>query len=202
MMQASRWLTVFYVLSALVLLVFGVWGLADPAGMFARLHPEGTVDTVSTLLLRQAVMGLILAALVSLVCILTPKRVLLHLGVGLYLAGLVASHGEPALAGAAWLWLVPVAYLLPLFAPLLSRLPKPAIPLPGVNGREGGEVKWFNPNKGFGFIATDDGREIFVHFKAVQNGGRRSLRNGARVSFRTIETKRGEQADEVYIEND
>lgn len=201
MMQASRWLTVFYVLAALALLTFGVWGLADPEGLFVQLHPGNVVEDFSPLLLRQAVMGLILAALVSLVCILTPKRVLLHLGVGLYLAGLVASHGEQALGSAAWLWLVPAVYLLPLFAPLLGRLPKPPIPLPGVDGREGGEVKWFNPNKGFGFIATDDGREIFVHFKAVRNGGRRSLRNGARVSFRTIETKRGEQADEVYIEN-
>ncbi|ARB47795.1 cold-shock protein [Alloalcanivorax xenomutans] len=63
-----------------------------------------------------------------------------------------------------------------------------------------GEVKWFNPNKGFGFILTDDEEEIFVHFKAVQNGGRRSLRTGTRVRFTTRQSDRGEQADQVYIE--
>ncbi|MCK0537263.1 cold shock domain-containing protein [Alcanivorax sp. CY1518] len=64
-----------------------------------------------------------------------------------------------------------------------------------------GEVKWFNPNKGFGFILTEDGREIFVHFRALQNGGRRSLQQGARVRFVINETDRGEQADKVFIEN-
>lgn len=61
-------------------------------------------------------------------------------------------------------------------------------------------MKWFNPNKGFGFILTDSGEELFVHFKAVQNGGRRSLRTGTRVSFDTRMSDRGEQADNVYIE--
>ncbi len=41
-----------------------------------------------------------------------------------------------------------------------------------------------------------------MHFKAVRNGGRRSLRNGASVTFTTVQTERGEQADEVYIEGD
>ena len=201
-MQASRWLIVFYVLAALFLLVAGAVFLVDPLGVLAHLHPQMGVEAPSALLVRQAGMGLILAALVSLVCILTPKRVLLHLAVGLYLAGWVASLGDTAFGTAAWLWLVPVIYLLPLVLPLITPLFKRMpLPLPGGN-REAGKVKWFNPNKGFGFIITEDGREVFVHFKAVRNGGRRSLRNGANVTFTTVQTERGEQADEVYIERD
>lgn len=201
-MQASRWLIVFYVLTALFLVVAGAAFLVDPLGVLAHLHPQMGVEAPSAMLIRQTGMGLILAALVSLVCILTPKRILLHLAVGLYLAGWVASHGETAFGAAAWLWLVPGIYLLPLvlplIAPLFKRMP---IPMPGGN-REAGQVKWFNPNKGFGFIVTEDGREVFVHFKAVRNGGRRSLRNGANVTFTTVQTERGEQADEVYIDRD
>ena len=201
-MQASRWLIVFYVLAALFLLVPGAAFLVDPLSVLAHLHPQMAVEPSSAMLVRQSGMGLILAALVSLVCILTPKRILLHLAVGLYLAGWVASHGHMAWGAAAWLWLLPVIYLLPLvlplIAPLFKRMP---IPMPGGN-REAGQVKWFNPNKGFGFIITEDGREVFVHFKAVRNGGRRSLRNGATVTFTTVQTERGEQADEVYIDRD
>ena len=61
-------------------------------------------------------------------------------------------------------------------------------------------MKWFNPNKGFGFILDDSGEEIFVHFKAVRNGGRRSLRTGTRVRFVIRESERGDQADDVYIQ--
>lgn len=200
-MQASRWLIVFYVLAALVLLVAGGAFLIDPLGVLAQLHPQGGAEDLSPMLARQAGMGLILAALVSLVCILTPKRILLHLAVGLYLAGWVASHGAASLGAAAWLWLVPVIYILPLLLPLLAPLfNRVSLPIPLGSNRETGKVKWFNPNKGFGFIVAEDGREVFVHFKAVRNGGRRSLRNGATVTFTTVQTKRGEQADEVYID--
>jgi CspA family cold shock protein len=199
-MQASRWLIVFYVLAALVLLASGIAFLIDPVGVLARFHQQFGAETLSALLVRQSGMGLILAALVSLVCILTPKRILLHLAVGLYLIGWVGSHGEAVLAQAAWLWLVPAIYLIPLLLPLIAPVFR-RVPLPVPGGkRESGQVKWFNPNKGFGFIITEDGREIFVHFKAVRNGGRRSLRNGARVTFTSVNTERGEQADEVYIE--
>lgn len=189
-------LTVFYVLAAVALAVPGVWLLGDPLGLLAQLHPERGVDALSPLLARQIGVGMLLAAAVTLLCIGSRQRTRLHLAVTLYLAGLVLSHGKPAFGEAAWLWIAPALYLLPL----LRRLPRPSLPLPSL-GREAGTVKWFNPNKGFGFISTDDGREIFVHFKAVQNGGRRSLRTGTRVSFKTVTTERGEQADEVHIED-
>ncbi|WP_241521133.1 cold-shock protein [Kineobactrum sediminis] len=66
-------------------------------------------------------------------------------------------------------------------------------------GREQGTVKWFNTSKGFGFITTDSGKEIFVHFRAIQGEGRRSLREGDRVAFFTAASDKGPQAEDVEI---
>lgn len=63
--------------------------------------------------------------------------------------------------------------------------------------REQGEVKWFNSGKGFGFITKDDGEEIFVHFRAIRGEGRRSLKDGQRVSFVVANTDKGPQAEDV-----
>lgn len=63
--------------------------------------------------------------------------------------------------------------------------------------REEGEVKWFNVSKGFGFITKDNGEEIFVHFRSIRGDGRRSLRDGQRVSFVEAQTDKGPQAEEV-----
>lgn len=63
--------------------------------------------------------------------------------------------------------------------------------------REQGQVKWFNVSKGFGFITKDDGEEIFVHFRSIRGEGRRSLRDGQRVSFVVAETDKGPQAEDV-----
>lgn len=198
-MNSSRLLTAFYILAALALAAPGIWLLSDPLGLLAQLHPERGVDGLSPLLARQNGVGLLFAAAISLICISHPRRLWLHLAVTLYLAGLVLCHGKPVFGEAVWLWIAPALYVLPL----LRKVPKPSLPLPlPGSGQEAGTVKWFNPNKGFGFISTDDGREIFVHFKAVRNGGRRSLRTGTRVHFTTITTERGEQADEVQIERE
>ena len=65
------------------------------------------------------------------------------------------------------------------------------------SGREQGEVKWFNVSKGFGFITKDDGEEIFVHFRSIRGEGRRSLRDGQRVSFVVAQSDKGPQAEDV-----
>jgi cold shock protein len=65
------------------------------------------------------------------------------------------------------------------------------------DARETGTVKWFNRNKGYGFIARDSGGEIFVHYKAIRGSGRRSLRDGQRVSFAVVGHDKGLQADNV-----
>ncbi len=60
-----------------------------------------------------------------------------------------------------------------------------------------GTVKWFNADKGYGFIAVDGGRDVFVHFSAIQSDGYRSLEEGQRVEFEITQTERGPQAEAV-----
>ncbi|MCX5853747.1 MAG: cold-shock protein [Deltaproteobacteria bacterium] len=60
-----------------------------------------------------------------------------------------------------------------------------------------GIVKWFNEKKGFGFIASDDGTDVFVHFSAIQDSGFRTLTEGQRVSFDVESGKKGPSAVNV-----
>jgi cold shock protein len=66
-------------------------------------------------------------------------------------------------------------------------------------GRQTGTVKWFNDAKGFGFITTDGGEDVFVHSSAIQARGFRSLSEGAQVEFDVIEGPKGLQAANVTI---
>ncbi len=60
-----------------------------------------------------------------------------------------------------------------------------------------GKVKWFNENKGYGFIAPEEGPEVFVHFSAIQGDGYRTLLEGERVEFDVQEGDKGLQAANV-----
>jgi len=62
-----------------------------------------------------------------------------------------------------------------------------------------GTVKWFNSEKGFGFITVDGGEDVFVHFSAIAATGYKSLNEGKRVSFDLEKGKRGMQAVNVSI---
>lgn len=62
---------------------------------------------------------------------------------------------------------------------------------------ERGKVKWFNNEKGFGFIEREDGADIFVHFSAIQGEGYKSLEEGQEVTFEIEEGQRGLQAVNV-----
>ena len=62
-----------------------------------------------------------------------------------------------------------------------------------------GIVKWFNSEKGFGFISVEGGDDIFVHFSAIQTDGFKSLEEGQQVSFNIVKGARGPQAENVTI---
>jgi CspA family cold shock protein len=60
-----------------------------------------------------------------------------------------------------------------------------------------GKVKWFNAQKGYGFIELDNGKDVFVHHSAIQMEGYRSLEPGDRVQFEIVEGPKGPQAANV-----
>ncbi|HHV99581.1 MAG TPA: cold-shock protein [Clostridiaceae bacterium] len=62
---------------------------------------------------------------------------------------------------------------------------------------EKGRVKWFNAEKGFGFIAREDGKDVFVHFSAIVMDGFKTLEEGAEVEFEVVEGAKGPQAANV-----
>ena len=60
-----------------------------------------------------------------------------------------------------------------------------------------GAVKWFNESKGYGFITVDDGKDVFVHFSAIQGEGFKTLNEGQKVSFDIVNGEKGPQAANV-----
>ncbi|WP_196810753.1 cold-shock protein [Bacillus sp. 123MFChir2] len=60
-----------------------------------------------------------------------------------------------------------------------------------------GKVKWFNSEKGFGFIERDGGEDVFVHFSAIQDDGYKTLEEGQKVEFEIVDGARGPQAANV-----
>ncbi|MDA8234337.1 MAG: cold-shock protein [Clostridia bacterium] len=60
-----------------------------------------------------------------------------------------------------------------------------------------GKVKWFNAEKGFGFIESNEGGDVFVHFSAIQGDGFKSLDEGQSVEFEVVQGNRGPQAANV-----
>lgn len=63
--------------------------------------------------------------------------------------------------------------------------------------RKTGSVKWFNDAKGFGFITTEEGEDVFVHYSAISGNGFRSLQEGSAVEFEVVKGPKGLQASNV-----
>ena len=65
--------------------------------------------------------------------------------------------------------------------------------------KETGTVKWFNAAKGFGFLACENGEDVFVHFSGIEASGYRSLDEGAKVTFVVKSGPKGLQAEQVNL---
>ena len=62
-----------------------------------------------------------------------------------------------------------------------------------------GTVKWFNSEKGYGFIQREGGSDLFVHYSAIQGGGYRTLEEGQAVEFEVTQGPKGDQAQDVRV---
>ena len=68
-----------------------------------------------------------------------------------------------------------------------------------MSNRQTGTVKWFNDEKCFGFITPESGPDLFVHFRAIEGSGFRSLKEGQKVTFEAVQGQKGMQADKVQV---
>ncbi|MFQ3786640.1 cold-shock protein [Halomonas sp. A29] len=100
----------------------------------------------------------------------------------------------PAVVAAVFVLLLVATLLLHSFSPRLAVLADVEN-----DDREIGEVKWFNVNKGYGFIKRESGEDVFVHFRAIRGRGHRTLAEGQKVRYHVIENDRGLQADDVTV---
>ena len=62
-----------------------------------------------------------------------------------------------------------------------------------------GTVKWFNSDKGFGFITGDDGNDVFAHYSQINSGGLKTLEEGQKVSFEVAQGPKGPQAENITV---
>ncbi|MDT4835266.1 Major cold shock protein CspA [compost metagenome] len=68
-----------------------------------------------------------------------------------------------------------------------------------MSSRQRGTVKWFNDEKGFGFITPESGPDLFVHFRAIEGTGFKSLSEGQAVTFVVTQGAKGPQAEQVQL---
>jgi CspA family cold shock protein len=71
--------------------------------------------------------------------------------------------------------------------------------LRGANQMAAGTIKWFNGEKGYGFIAAEGGTDVFVHYSAIQMDGYKTLQEGQKVEFEVVQGQKGPQAENVHL---
>ncbi len=62
-----------------------------------------------------------------------------------------------------------------------------------------GTVKWFNAEKGYGFITTEEGQDVFAHFSQIQKDGFKTLEEGQEVTFDVVDGEKGQQAENIEL---
>lgn len=178
-------------------------GLANALPFFAQ---QGPIDLTAILLLLTGLLNLqqfnnatvphtngkrVVAAIAS-VLILVSALIPL---VTLLVSDVLSTFGVHAIGMAiAGVCLLTLLRLSDAMAKLSFKLPGTAS-----SDREAGTVKWFNTNKGFGFISRDQGDDVFVHFRAIRGEGHRALAEGQRVEFVVANRDKGLQAEDVVI---
>lgn len=90
-------------------------------------------------------------------------------------------------------------FLVIFLGPLISFPLQDKLFGPHEEAIEFGNIKWFNSRKGYGFISADQGDEIFVHFRNFSEKETSNIREGQRVSFITVSSEKGLQADKVSL---
>ena len=68
-----------------------------------------------------------------------------------------------------------------------------------MSNRQTGTVKWFNDEKGYGFITPESGADLFVHYRSIESAGFKSLSEGQKVTFVAVKGQKGMQADQVQV---
>ncbi|MCY1516145.1 Major cold shock protein CspA [compost metagenome] len=68
-----------------------------------------------------------------------------------------------------------------------------------MSNRQSGTVKWFNDEKGYGFITPAEGADLFVHYRSIESAGFKSLSEGQQVTFEVVRGQKGLQADKVQV---
>ena len=68
-----------------------------------------------------------------------------------------------------------------------------------MSNRQNGTVKWFNETKGYGFITPESGPDVFVHFRAIEGTGFKTLAEGQKDSFEVVQGQKGMQAERVQV---
>lgn len=144
-----------------------------------------------------------LKALVRCFIISIPLALLSPLLMGL-LVSITDGENARAVFINNYIWVAIAAFILLLIATLAVQLLSPrqsSIAELEDDDRETGMVKWFNVNKGYGFITRDNGEDedVFVHFRAIRGKGHRTLVEGQRVRYYAIRNERGLQAEDVTV---
>ena len=95
---------------------------------------------------------------------------------------------------------LPVAWIEPVAGTVVARVPRKVVPeLREAFAMATGTVKFFNAEKGYGFISREDGDDVFVHFSNIQGEGYKTLNEGQNVEFDVAPGRKGEEAQNVRV---
>ncbi len=132
----------------------------------------------------------------------TRPTILISLGVMIGVALAILIDGDTSklliFGGLVIAFIITVPALISLVRNIGARTRKNVKPRT-TSQQAQGTVKWFNYKKGFGFIEQENGEDVFVHHKSIVSNGRRSLREGQKVSMDVVQGAKGPQAENVSL---